>query len=286
MKEFKDKVAIITGAAHGLGVEYAQEAVRRGMKVVLADIDKKPLLEVEKNLAAMGGDVLAVELDVTEYDQIEMLAQKTLDRFSSVDILFNNAGVGFSGRMWKLPLRDIRYIVESDLMSVVYGMRVFIPIMLEQKTPCHIVNVASAAGLVVSPNADLYHMVKHGVVALTESVSLRMQMDKANIKLSVFCPGFIQTDLHHGNERRPERFKMTGDEAYYKSEDFQIAAASTNFEITNGIAPDIVGQAVFTAIEEEDFYILTHPQLNVLIGMRVKTILDHKVPDASFFIYR
>jgi short-subunit dehydrogenase len=282
MKDFKNKVAVITGAANGIGKILSEEAAAKGMKLVLADIDEENLLKVKDDLISKGAEVLALKIDVTKYEEVEKLAQETIKTFGQVDLLFNNAGVVVPGKVWEIPAKEIDYIMKSNLYSVAYGIKAFVPIMLEQDTPCHIVNVASAAGLLTSPKMPTYHMTKHGNVGLTESVNYQLQQMESKIKMSVFCPGYIQTDLHNCDKRRTEEFKIDDDE-YYKSETYFEDLKYSEFVIKTGIPIDSIAMSVFQGIEDEQFYILTHPQYNPLIGLRVKTILDGKNPDVSIF---
>lgn len=283
MKDFKNKVAVITGAAHGIGEAVAKEASARGMKLVIADIDYDNLLKVENMLKASGTETLALKIDVTEYSQMEELASRTIERFGKIDILFSNAGVVVPGPIWELPLKDIDYIMDSNLYSIVYGLKVFIPIMLKQDTDCHIVNTASVAGLLTSNNMPAYHMTKAGNVALSETVNYQLQQMGSKIKMSVFCPGFIQTDLDNCDTRRPEKYKMD-DDPYYSSSTYKEGLERAHYVIRTGIPIDSIGMSVFNAIEEEQFYILTHPQYNPIIGLRVKNMLEGKNPDVSIFL--
>ncbi|SHH47561.1 SDR family NAD(P)-dependent oxidoreductase [Sporanaerobacter acetigenes] len=283
MKEFKGKVAVVTGGANGIGHALAQEAAKREMKVVIADIDKEGLDRVESEFKGLNADFMTVYMDVTEYSDMEMLAKKTIDKYGQVDILFNNAGVSVMGAIWELPINDIDYIIHSNLYSVAYGLRVFIPIMEKQNTDCHIVNTASVAGLITSPGAPTYFMTKHGNIGLSEAVNYQLQEKGSKIKMSVFCPGFVQTDLHNCDKRRPEKFKIDWEDPYYQSESYKEGYIKNTHVITTGIPIDSIGMSVFQAIEDEQFYILTHPQYLPIIGMRVKNVLDMKNPDVNFF---
>ncbi|WP_434576873.1 SDR family NAD(P)-dependent oxidoreductase [Thermoanaerobacterium thermosaccharolyticum] len=283
MKEFKDKVAVVTGGANGIGHALAQEAIKRGMKVVIGDIDRNGLERIEKEFKEMDADFMVSYIDVTEYSDMEKLAKNTLDRYGRVDILFNNAGVVVPGPIWDLPLNEINYIMYSNLFSIVYGLKVFIPIMERQDTDCHIVNTASVAGLLSSPGMPTYHMTKFGNVGLSEAVNFQLQERGSKIKISVFCPGFIQTDLHHCDERRPEKFKIDWNDPYYQSDEYKEGLKRAHYVITTGMPIDSIGMSVFQAIEDEQFYILTHPQYLPVIEWRTKNILEGKNPDISFF---
>ena len=282
MKEFKNKVAVITGAANGIGKALAIEAALREMKVVITDIDRENLALVEKELNDMGADVLALISDATEYDAVEQVAQDTLKRFGQVDLLVNNAGVVVEGKVWEIPTQDMDYIVDSNLYSVLYGIKAFVPIMLEQNTDCHIINVASIAGLISSPTMPTYHMTKFGNIGLSESVNYQLQEIGSKIKMSVFCPGYIQTDLHNCDTRREGKFAM-GDNPYYQSPEYAAGQRLASHVINTGMPIDSIGMQVFQGIEDENFYILTHPAYQPLIGLRVKTILDGMNPDVGLF---
>src|ERR1700733_1304081 len=145
MKEFRDKVAVITGAASGLGRAMAERCVQEGMKVVLADVEVEALTKTEASMKASGATVLAIRTDVSEASDVEALAQKTLEVFGAVHLLCNNAGVGTGSAIWKSTIADWEWIIGVNLWGVIHGVRVFVPIMLEQDTECHIVNTASMA---------------------------------------------------------------------------------------------------------------------------------------------
>ena len=147
MKEFEDKVAVITGAASGIGRAMAERCVQEGMKVVLADVEVETLTKTEASMKASGATVLAVRTDVSQARDVEALAQKTLDVFGAVHLLCNNAGVATEAAIWESTIAEWEWVMGVNLWSVIHGVRVFVPIMLAQDTECHIVNTASMAGL-------------------------------------------------------------------------------------------------------------------------------------------
>ena len=171
MREFKDKVAVITGAASGIGRAMADRCVQEGMKVVLADVEVEPLAKAEASMKASGATVLAVRTDVSQAADVEALAQKTLEAFGAVHLLCNNAGVGTgAATIWESTIADWEWIIGVNLWGVIHGVRVFVPIMLEQDTECHIVNTASIAGLISGPELGAYKVTKHAVVTLSETL--------------------------------------------------------------------------------------------------------------------
>jgi NAD(P)-dependent dehydrogenase (short-subunit alcohol dehydrogenase family) len=149
MKEFRGKVAVITGAGSGIGRSMAERCVQEGMIVVVTDVDEARLAGTEDGLRALGGTVLSVRTDVSRRGDVETLAQKTLDAFGAVHVLVNNAGVGAGGSPWEATWNDWEWVLGVNLWGVIYGVKVFTPIMIAQETDCHIINTASIAGLTV-----------------------------------------------------------------------------------------------------------------------------------------
>lgn len=278
MKDFKNKVAVITGAGNGFGFEIAKECASREMKLVLADIDEESLTAAVSYFKHKGAEVTGVHCDVTLDSEIGKMVDTAMNTYGSIDFLVNNAGIAISGPVWELPIQDWDWIVGANLMSQIYAMKRVIPIMLKQGSECHILNVASIAGLITTNGMPAYHTTKHASVALSESTSFDLQAINANIQMSVFCPGFVQTDLHHHENHRPERFSDKSD-PYYSSPQYAAGLKRAEFVITTGMPIDSIGMSVMNGIEENQFYILTHPIYNTLVGRRVKDILEGRGPD-------
>jgi NAD(P)-dependent dehydrogenase (short-subunit alcohol dehydrogenase family) len=167
MKEFTGKVAVITGAASGIGRALADRSVQEGMKAVLADVEAEALANAEASLKATGATVLAVPTDVSQARDVAALAQKTLEVFGAVHLLCNNAGVGMEAAIWESTLDEWESVMGVNLWGVIHGVRAFVPVMLAQDTECHIVNTASMAGLVSGPGLGAYKATKHAVVSLS-----------------------------------------------------------------------------------------------------------------------
>ena len=170
MKEFKNKVALITGSAHGFGKAIAQKAASRGMKLVLVDQDEEALNKVTDELSKTT-EVLKIVADVTEENNIYDAVDKAMDQFGEIDLLVNDAGVAVPGPIWELPTRDWEWILHADLMSQVYALRKVIPIMMKQENGGDILNVASAAGLLTAPGMPAYYATKFAVVGMSEAVA-------------------------------------------------------------------------------------------------------------------
>ncbi len=281
MREFKDKTAVITGAASGIGKALAGKCASEGMKVVLADIEGKPLYETEKALKESGADVIAVKTDVSDFKDIENLAQKTIGKFGAVHLLCNNAGVGPGGLVWENSLQDWEWTIGVNLWGVIYGIKVFTPIMLKQGTECHIVNTASAAGLIAGPFQGIYNVTKFGVVALTETMYTELKITGSKIGISVLCPGYVSTNIYNMERNRPEKFRNPASTRILTLEEeatIKSLAETVKNSIINGMPPEKCADIVFDAIREEKLYILPHQEYNQYIKSRAENITDGRNP--------
>ena len=203
MKEFKGKVAVITGASSGIGRGIAERCVQEGMKVVLAGINETNLVKAQSELKSAGGTAISVPTDVSKRSDVELLARKTLDAFGAVHLLVNNAGI--PGRMstWEATWNDWEWVIGVNLWGVINGVKVFTPLMLAQNTECHIVNTSSFAGLMAGYPGAPYAVTKHAVVALSECLYLELEQRNARIKVSVLCPGNVKTNINDFERNRP-----------------------------------------------------------------------------------
>ncbi len=276
MKEFRDKVAVITGAASGIGKAIAAHCVSLGMKTVLADIEAPALAQAEQEFRARGAAVLAVSTDVSKADDVAALAHKTLEVFGGVHLLFNNAGVGAGYTVWESTLADWQWVLGVNLWGVIHGVRIFVPIMLAQDTECHIVNTASAAGILPYHPSAPYQVSKHAVVALSENLYYSLAYRKSKIRASVLCPGWVKTRIMDSGRNRPAELQ---NEQLYPADDSVIQGMNEALEA--GVSPDQVADQVFLAIQAEQFYILTHPEYNPLVQKRMEDIVHQHNPSVS-----
>jgi len=283
MKDFKDKVAVITGAASGIGFGIAKNAIKQGMKVVIADIEEEALSSAQDKLRNFGDNIIAVPTDVSKADNLERLAQETLETFGKVHLLCNNAGIFIRGVLWEIPLAEWDWILNVNLWGVIHGIRTFIPIMLNQDENCHIINVSSTAGLTSSQYYDgIYNLTKHGVVAISEALSNELGALNSKIKVSVLCPSLVKTNLLKSRRNIP-KFIQNRENNFEKSleiltKEHPEAVPALNRWMgwwKNGISPDKVGEITFKAIKDNAFYILTDtgPILKKMVENRMKRIL-------------
>jgi NAD(P)-dependent dehydrogenase (short-subunit alcohol dehydrogenase family) len=275
MKEFKGKVAVITGAASGIGRGIAERCVSEGMKLVLADVDDASLAKAETELKALGGTVLGVRTDVSKRSDVELLARQALDAFGQMHLLVNNAGVGAGGSPWEATWNDWEWVIGVNLWGVIHGVKVFTPLMLAQNLECHIVNTASAAGLIVGGGSAPYSVTKHAVVALSESLYLTLQQRTDLVKVSVLCPGLVRTNIINAEHNRPARLK---NEPIEMTPEMRAGLNFFKAAIEAAMPPLQVADIVFDAIKNEQFYILTHPEWMEVIQMRIENLLRRENP--------
>ncbi len=277
MQQFRDKVAVITGAASGIGRSLAERCAQEGMKVVLADVEEAALAQAAQELSAGGANLLAVRTDVSRPGDVEALARQTLEAFGAVHLLVNNAGVGAGGTIWDSTLADWEWVIGVNLWGVIHGLRTFVPIMLAQNTEAHIVNTASLAGLLPYHPGASYQVTKHAVVALSEQLYYSLAMLQAKIKVSVLCPGWVNTRIMDSERNRPPELQNEplagppGPEQAAVVQSMRDAAQA-------GLSPRQVADQVFDAIRKEQFYILTHPEYNAMIQQRMENILEQRNP--------
>lgn len=279
MKEFKDRVAVITGAASGIGRAIADRCVAEGMKVVLADIDKDSLVQLENEFKSTGATVLAVPTDVTKASDIDVLAQKTLDTFGAVHLLFNNAGVAMVSpdTIWESTLQDWEWIMGVNVWGVIHGVHKFVPLMLKQETEGHIINTASISGITYGSSVGTYRVSKHAVVALSETLYSELAQKGAKLKVTVVCPGYANTQLLEAERNRPVELQNEipdelGSELEQLKQTFQE-------RIQMGVSPEEVAEKVFDAIQNEQFYVFTQfEEFRHVIQERMESILQHHNP--------
>jgi NAD(P)-dependent dehydrogenase (short-subunit alcohol dehydrogenase family) len=262
----------VTGAASGIGRALAERFAAAGMKLVLADIEEPALAAAAKDLERAGADALPVVTDVAKLEAIEQLCQSTLDRFGAVHLLCNNAGVaGGAGPIWQTTQRDWEWVLGVNLWSVVHGVRVFVPVMLEQGDEGHVVNTASMGGLLSGAGLAGYNVTKHGVVALSECLSNELEAAGARVKVSVVCPGWVQTQIADSGRNRPEALRNPGEAEATPLQE----RAREGFQalLDAGLPPAEVAEQVFEAVRDERLYVLTHPDWWQRVEARMQRIL-------------
>lgn len=276
MQDFNDKVAVITGAASGIGRALASHCVTRGMSVVLADINQQALDQLRQEFSGQGAKVLAVLTDVADPSAVDALADQAYREFGQVDLLFNNAGVLISGFSWERSVEDWQWILNINVMGVVHGIRSFVPRMLAQNTEAHIVNTSSLAGLLAAPLMGPYTVSKQAVVALTETLHYELESIGAKLRASVLCPGPIATDIAGSGSDR-EGVSIISEEANQQLMGFLTDG------IAAGLAPTDCAQLVFKAIEQRQFWIFTHEDFKPEYQRRVASVINNVNPQYQLY---
>jgi len=275
IKDFQDKTAVLTGAGSGFGLECARIAARRGMNVVLVDVQQDALDAADAEIRAAGVKTLARRVDVSRPQAMEQLAADVQQTFGAPHFVFNNAGVGgVGGLVWEGTVNDWQWVLGVNLWGVIHGVRVFTPMMLQaaRKNPDwrgHIVNTASMAGLLTTPNMGIYSVSKHAVVALTEILYQDLRLVTDQMSASVVCPYFVPTGISTSERNRPgdlARGELTPSQ--------RIGRAMSGKAVGSGkVTAAAIAQKVFDAIEQDQFYVFSHPKALGGIRSRAEAIL-------------
>jgi NAD(P)-dependent dehydrogenase (short-subunit alcohol dehydrogenase family) len=267
-----DGVAVVTGAASGIGLALARRFAGESMSVVMADVEEGALRDAADAVGAVGpGDVEVVPCDVSDRSSVEALAARTLARFGGVHVVCNNAGVVTLGSTWEQSDDDWRWVLDVDLWGVVHGVRTFVPILLRQGVPGHIVNTASIAGLVPSPTIAPYNAAKAAVIAVSETLDMELRALGAPIGVSVLCPGVVPTRIAESGRNRPGADGGT--------------EASLDLPTQHDLPPtaltaDQIADRVVDAIVHDRFWIVTHEGSSELVAERAAGITAGGRPSA------
>jgi NAD(P)-dependent dehydrogenase (short-subunit alcohol dehydrogenase family) len=274
MKDLQDKVAVVTGAASGIGRALADRFAAAGMKIVLADIESAALEQAAAEIAATGAETLAVRTDVTKGADVDALAQATLRCFGKVHVVCNNAGVAISGPCWTHTVADWEWVLGVNLWGVIHGVRVITPILLAQGEEGHIVNTGSIAGLMSGPGMGIYNVTKHGVVTLSETLHQELRMMGARVHVSVLCPGFVKTRIFDSARNRPSELGDTAPRPPGAEEMEQMG----RLLLAGGLEPEFIAERVLEAVHSEQFYVLPHPEFKARVQARLEDILVERNP--------
>lgn len=266
MQDFQGKVAVITGGGSGLGRELALSCAARGMHLVLGDVDEKGMQETVRLVAEAhpATESVTMKLDVSKLDQVEALAELCKSRFGAAHLIFNNAGVSVGGPAWENTVADWEWVMGVNLYGVVWGVKVFTPMLIEQGEG-HIINTASAAGWLNGPSMAVYNVTKHSVVALSETLALDLRDVGAKVGVTCLCPAFFPTAIHESARNRPQDMADTVE----PSEIMQKRTEMIKQAVTKGkIQAADIAEMTLKAVENDQFYVFPHRKIKDLIKMR------------------
>jgi len=268
MQDFKNKVAVITGAAGGLGLALARRGAALGMRLVLADVDPTALERACANLGEAGVELIGQRTDVSDPTQVDALADAAMARFGAVHLLFNNAGVGAGGLIWENSAQDYAWVFGVNVAGVLHGLRAFVPLMLAQGEG-HIVNTASVAGLLAPPALGMYNASKHAVVGLTETLYHDLALAGGKVQCSLLCPAYFDTGIADSERNRPEGLRNAAPPTASQ----QAMQAQLHKAVKSGkLSADEIAALTFDAVRDNRFYILTHPAIMPALAVHAEDL--------------
>ncbi|HEX4864073.1 MAG TPA: SDR family NAD(P)-dependent oxidoreductase [Acidimicrobiales bacterium] len=254
MEELTGKVAVVTGAASGIGRGLAERFAAEGMTVVLADVEEAALDVAVKELSERGARARGIPTDVSDESSVAYLAQEALEGFGAVHVVCNNAGVsGFMGAAWDMPVRAWEWVLGVNLWGVIHGIRSFLPILLDQNEG-HIVNTASVGGFGCPAYVGPYAASKHAVVGLTLSLFHELEMKGSAVGVTLLCPGATRTNILECERNWPVRLGLVPSHSPDSVAQATLQGARTLLE-QQGIDPSVLADAVVNAVRTRQFLI-------------------------------
>ena len=272
MSNYKNKTAIISGGAEGIGLSIAKAFGQQGMNIVIGDINEAQLHKAEAELADLGIAVLAVTMDVTNIEHWQDAARSAVERFGKIHMLVNNAGVSSNpGPLEKTKHQEWQWVLDVNLMGVIMGAETMVPHIKEHGEGGWVINVASMAGMIGVPYAGAYTATKVAVVGMSEA--WRVELKNHNIEVSVLCPAFVQTRIHLSHRNKQDRYKSSSVTATaQKPSKAKHKENPAQALVENGIPVELVGQRVVEALDAGEFYIFTHPGQRKVVQQRFAAI--------------
>ena len=269
MQDLAGRVAFITGGGGGIGLAMAEALADAGMKIVVADVDAAALGQVAEAFRGRNVPVLTLPLDVTDRNAFEQAAEAAISEFGAIHVLCNNAGVYRGGPLHQVTWQDWDWVMGVNVGGVINGIQTIVPRIVAQGEGGHVVNTASMAGLAASARMGIYNASKFAVVGMSEA--LRADLEPEGIGVSVLCPGMVRTRILESERNRPE------DQASVDPMAEQAAQSQSAFMhamMATGIDPAEVGQMVLDGVRENRFWLLTHPEMKMMVEARQQELLQ------------
>jgi len=262
-------VAVVTGAASGIGLGLCERFAAEQMVVLMADVEAPALERAAEQVATSGAEVVPVVTDVSRLEDVEALRDRAMATYGAVHIVCNNAGVGGSTQpMWELPVGEWEWVLGVNLWGVIHGVRTFVPVMIEQGGG-HIVNTASIFGVFAGALGP-YGVSKHAVVALTEALHFQLEQTGSPVGLSVLCPGAVRTNFGTSARNRPA---SAGPLRLPSQSEEEFRTFMNQLTETAGRPPAEVADLVVEAVRTKRFYVLTSENRNEAVRRRAEEII-------------
>jgi NAD(P)-dependent dehydrogenase (short-subunit alcohol dehydrogenase family) len=278
LTELSGRVAVITGAASGIGRGLAQRCAEAGMKVVAADLEHAALEETAALVRDAGAEAISVATDVSDAAAVEALAATAYDRFGAVHLLCNNAGVFQAGVLWERTIADWEWVLGVNVWGIIHGIRAFVPRMLAGGEPGHVVNTSSLAGIVSNAYSGPYNTSKFAALGISECLAHDLRASNSQIGASVLVPGSVNTRIGDSTRNRPASL-ADGQGAADAS---MVEDALTKMTST-GSDPLAVADLVLDAVRRNQFVIPTSPGYDAQINRRSEALLAREVPQGLPF---
>ena len=271
MKILKGKTVVITGAGSGIGSATAIRCAKEGMNIVLSDVQEDNLLKVEEIVKNIGANCISVITDVSDSEQLEMLATTTLSVFKSIDVLFNNAGVIHVGSILEHTEKDWQWVLGVNLFGVINGVRIFAPLMRDQLTESNIVINASIGGFTTGAGLAAYKISKHALIAFSEI--LEAELTDSQVRVSVLCPGWTNTQLMQSEATRPEKYiDFVGFTQNNQESNMHLLRGIESAK--NGAPPEFIAECVLDAVINNKFYVIPDTSFHDKFKDRVSRIIE------------
>jgi len=274
MQQLEGRVALVTGAASGIGFALARRCAEEGMKVVLSDVEEAKTVESAGLLEAQGHQVLAVPCDVRVQASVDDLRDAALKEFGTIHVVCNNAGVFAGGVSWEAPLKDYEWLINVNLWGVIHGIRSFTPLMLERGEEGHIINTASMAAVTSMPFTGVYYMTKHAVLSMSETLYHELTLMGAKVGASVLCPELIATQIDQSDRNRPDALRSEGE----APTQHEVVMHAIHEGVKTGVPPEKIADRVVAAIRENRFYILADDAWRKTCEVRLEDIRLRRNP--------
>ena len=270
MKNVAGKTAFVTGGASGMGLAMVRSFAGAGMKVAVADIEEEPLKAVVEEFEETNASVIGLNVDVSDLESVAEGAAKTKEAFGNIHVLVNNAGIVTGGPFAEAEPNDWRWTMNVNLDGVYNGLNAFLSDMITHNEGGHVVNTASLAGHIAVPRLGIYAASKFAVVGISEA--LRVELQEHGIGVSVLCPGVVNTNIFTASRNRPSSLPATQEMNFERTDTDSEAVESE--VMRNILEPDVVGDMVLHAIQNDQFYIFTHPDFAQIVQARTNEIED------------